>query len=87
MNAMNRIAPMLRPIASIPAALASLALLALSAVPVWAQEAALPSDVYDFAPATWGDIDPALVDPGIRWSAAKAHVVLRRRGSGTEAPE
>lgn len=43
------------------------------------QQEALPLDVYDIAPATWGDIDPSLVEPGIRWSAAKAYVVLARR--------
>ena len=43
------------------------------------QQETLPLDVYDLAPATWADIDPSLVDPGIRWSAAKAHVVLSRR--------
>lgn len=48
------------------------------------QQEALPLDVYDIAPATWADIDASLVDPGIRWSAAKAHLVLvrRRRSSG-----
>lgn len=43
------------------------------------QQETLPLDVYDIAPATWADIDPSLVEPGIRWSAAKAHVVLSRR--------
>lgn len=47
------------------------------------QQRALPLDVYDIAPATWGDIDASLVDPGIRWSAAKAHVVLDRRRRAT----
>ncbi len=31
-----------------------------------------PHDDYDLVPATWSDIDPALVDPGIAWGAAKA---------------
>ena len=26
-----------------------------------------------------GDLDPALHEPGLRWGAAKAHVVLARR--------
>ncbi len=43
------------------------------------QEQTLPRDRYDLAPATWADIDPSLVEPGIRWSAAKAHVILARR--------
>ena len=41
--------------------------------------AAVPDDVYGLAPATWADIDPALHEPGLVWSAAKAHVVLARR--------
>ena len=38
-----------------------------------------PDDVYDLAPAAWGDVDPALADPGLTWGAAKAYVVLHRR--------
>jgi hypothetical protein len=51
------------------------------------QQETLPLDVYDIAPATWGDIDPSLVDPGIRWSAAKAYVVLDRRGRRSSGPQ
>lgn len=43
------------------------------------QQETLSLDVYDLAPATWADIDASLVEPGIRWSAAKAHVILSRR--------
>ncbi len=42
-------------------------------------ERAFPADVYDLAPASFADVDPALQDPGIAWGAAKAHVVLARR--------
>jgi hypothetical protein len=42
-------------------------------------ERAFPDDVYDLAPATWADVDPALHERGIVWGAAKAHVVLSRR--------
>lgn len=42
-------------------------------------ERAFPADVYDLAPATWADLDPALAEPGLVWGAAKAHVVLSRR--------
>jgi hypothetical protein len=42
-------------------------------------EHAFPEDVYDLAPASFADLDPALAEPGIEWGAAKAHVVLRRR--------
>ena len=38
-----------------------------------------PDDIYDLGPASFADIDPALADPGLRWGAAKAHVVLARR--------
>jgi hypothetical protein len=42
-----------------------------------------PDDLYDLAPATFADLDPALHEPGIEWGAAKAHVHLRRhRGDG-----
>ena len=51
------------------------------------QQETLPLDVYDIAPATWGDIDASLVDPGIRWSAAKAYVVLDRRGRRSSGPQ
>jgi hypothetical protein len=40
--------------------------------------AAFPADDYDLSPATWADIDPALTDPGIAWSAAKAFEHKRR---------
>ncbi len=40
---------------------------------------AFPEDVYNLSPATWSDIDPALPDYGIAWSAWKAHEFLRRR--------
>ena len=39
----------------------------------------LPDDVYGLAPATWSDVDPALVEPGLVWSAWKAATVLDRR--------
>jgi hypothetical protein len=42
-------------------------------------ERTFPDDVYDLAPATRADIDPALQERGLVWGAAKAHVVLRRR--------
>ncbi len=40
---------------------------------------AFPEDDYDLTPATWGDLDPSLHEPGIVWGAWKASVVLRRR--------
>lgn len=46
------------------------------------QEALLPDDVYDLAPATFADIDPALTEPGIAWGAAKAYAHIRRHGGG-----
>lgn len=38
-----------------------------------------PGDAYALGPATWADIDPALQQPGIVWSAWKAMTVLQRR--------
>ena len=43
------------------------------------QVRAFPDDIYDLAPATFSDVDPALHDPGLEWGAAKAHVHLARR--------
>jgi len=37
-----------------------------------------PDDHYDLAPATWADVDPDLVDPGITWGAAKAFTHKQR---------
>jgi hypothetical protein len=45
---------------------------------------AFPRDVYDLSPATWADVDERLVDPGLRWSVAKAHVFKRRHERGQE---
>lgn len=47
------------------------------------QRERFPDDVYDLAPATWTDVDPALHEPGILWGAWKAMTVLdRRRAEG-----
>lgn len=43
------------------------------------RERAFPDDVYDLSPAAFGDVDPALHEPGLVWGAAKAHVHLARR--------
>ncbi len=42
-----------------------------------------PDDDYDLVPAAFADLDPAVHEPGIEWGAAKAYVLLRRRG-GTD---
>ena len=59
------------------------AVLADAGVPPVAREAfshqAFPDDLYDLAPASFADVDPALHEPGLVWGAAKAHVVLARR--------
>lgn len=45
---------------------------------------AFPDDPYDLTPASFGDVDPSLVELGIAWGAAKAHVHRRRhRGTGS----
>lgn len=41
-------------------------------------ESRFPDDVYGLVPATWSDIDESLVEPGLRWSAAKAWEFRRR---------
>jgi hypothetical protein len=38
-----------------------------------------PDDVYGLAPATWADIDTALLEPGIEWGAWKAATIIGRR--------
>ena len=38
-----------------------------------------PDDPYDLVPGAFSDLDPAVQEPGLRWGAAKAHVLLRRR--------
>jgi hypothetical protein len=38
-----------------------------------------PDDIYDLAPASFADVDPALTEAGIEWGAAKAHIILNRR--------
>ncbi|MDJ0768683.1 MAG: hypothetical protein QNJ12_07810 [Ilumatobacter sp.] len=38
-----------------------------------------PDDPYGLGPATWGDIDERLIEPGLAWGAWKAMTVLRRR--------
>jgi hypothetical protein len=42
-------------------------------------ERTFPDDVYDLTPASFGDVDPSLHEPGLRWGAAKAYAHLRRR--------
>ena len=41
-------------------------------------EEAFPSDHYGLTPATFADIDPSLVEPALRWGAAKAFLHKRR---------
>ena len=43
-------------------------------------ERLFPDDVYDLTPASFSDVGPSVHEPGLVWGAAKAHVVLRRRG-------
>lgn len=38
-----------------------------------------PNDVYQLGPASFGDIDPRLSQPGLVWGAWKAMTVLHRR--------
>lgn len=41
-----------------------------------------PLDHHDLGPASFADIDESLLEPGLRWGAARAHVHLRRRRVG-----
>lgn len=43
-----------------------------------------PEDLYGLAPASWADVDPDLVEPAIRWGAAKAFEYRRRHGEGAK---
>ena len=42
------------------------------------QERLFPDDIYDLAPATFADVDPALAEVGLAWGAAKAFEHLQR---------
>jgi hypothetical protein len=42
------------------------------------EEEAFPGDSYGLTPVSFADIDPALVEPAIRWGAAKAFLHKRR---------
>lgn len=63
------------------------AVLRAAAVPLVDRDAfavrMFPDDDYDLTPASFADLDPGLLEPGLVWGAAKAHVHLaRRRASG-----
>jgi hypothetical protein len=47
-----------------------------------AAETLFPDDIYDLVPASFADLDPSLVDAGLRWGAAKAFEHKRRHGGG-----
>jgi hypothetical protein len=42
-------------------------------------ERSFPDDVYGLSPATWADIDEAMVEPGIEWGAWKAATIMMRQ--------
>jgi hypothetical protein len=46
-------------------------------------ERLFPDDAYDLVPGSFGDLDPAVHEPGLVWGAAKAHVLLHRRRAPT----
>jgi len=48
------------------------------------QERLFPEDVYDLAPASFADVDPALADVGMAWGAAKAFEHLQRHKVGKQ---
>ncbi|HEX7167104.1 MAG TPA: hypothetical protein VF230_08995, partial [Acidimicrobiales bacterium] len=43
-----------------------------------------PDDDYGLTPASWADVDPSLVEPGIAWGAAKAWTHKRRHATAEE---
>jgi len=45
-------------------------------------EQLFPDDDYDLAPVAFADLDPSVHEPGLRWGAAKAHVLIQRRRAG-----
>lgn len=47
---------------------------------------AFPDDVYDLTPASWADVDPSLLEPGLVWGAWKAKVHLERRRAEGRVP-
>ena len=49
------------------------------------QERLFPDDLYDLAPATFSDVDPALAEPGIAWGAAKAWTHRQRHARGARS--
>ncbi|MEI7887410.1 MAG: hypothetical protein WCJ04_08465 [Actinomycetes bacterium] len=47
------------------------------------EQRAFPEDVYGLAPAALSDVNQLLLEPGLEWGAAKAHLhLLRRRAAG-----
>jgi hypothetical protein len=42
-----------------------------------------PDDMFGLAPATWADVDPSLVEPGLEWGAWKAATIIGRRREQT----
>lgn len=46
-------------------------------------EERFPDDDYDLTPASFADIDPSLLDPGLAWGAAKAWLHKQRHGAPT----
>ncbi len=57
---------------------------ALGVPPVTRDEFAVrsfPGDLYALSPASFGDVDESLHEPGLVWGAAKAHVHLARRAA------
>lgn len=59
------------------------AVLAAAGVPPVVRDAQaeqlFPGDDYDLAPGSFGDLAESVHEPGLRWGAAKAHVLMRRR--------
>lgn len=48
------------------------------------QQDLFPDDLYDLAPASFADVDPALAELGMVWGAAKAFTHRQRHRGGQE---
>jgi hypothetical protein len=44
-------------------------------------EERFPDDLYDLTPASFADLDPSLLEPGVAWGAAKAWLHKQRHAS------
>jgi len=51
------------------------------------EQRSFPDDIYGLCPATWSDISPDLVEPGLEWGAWKAAVIISLHRSTNQEPD